>query len=468
MPARQGQVARCPDVPDSGGGVKPHDRLAQILADAFLAGDWTAPGMRERAHHVLAGRHAWARRLAGEVVAGYRSAPADRPRELLHFVASTKTFVELERRKRRTGRFPVAVRWLTEPTSTTRRPFLTPVLDHAGAFAELLGVSEPELLWFADTKGMLRRAPSQRLQHYRSRWVTTPRGTARLLEAPLIRLRAIQRQMLQELLEPIPVSESAHGFVRGHSVQTNASRHIGAQWVISVDLESFFASITGGRIYGIWRSAGYPEPVAHLLTGLSTHATPLRVLREMPVVADSSAAFRLRRRLATPHLPQGSPTSPRLANLCAFRLDRRLTAYAAAIGATYTRYADDLTFSGSGLAVDQRGIVGGISRIVTEEGFVVNSGKTRVRGRDSRQLVTGVVVNNATRVPRPEYDLLRAILHNCVRDGPASQNRLQLNDFRTHLRGRIAWIGSLDAEQGRRLLNTFDRIDWSGGQPTSP
>ena len=106
----------------------------------------------------------------------------------------------------------------------------------------------------------------------------------------------------------------------------------------------------------MFTSIGYPEPVAHLLTGLCTNATPVRVLSAMPQTTDRTAAFRLRRRLAAAHLPQGAPSSPQLANLLPFHLDRRLAGYAAAVGATYTRYADDLTISGSNLAVDSAGL----------------------------------------------------------------------------------------------------------------
>ena len=334
-------------------------------------------------------------------------------------------------------------------------------VDDAGALADLLDVDLGELLWFADTKGLQRRAAGGRLHHYRSRWVPTSGGGFRLLEAPLFRLKKIQRLILDGMLAPVPVHPSAHGFVAGRSTRSGAQPHVGAELVISLDLESFFASVAAGRIYGVFKSIGYPEPVAHLLTGLCTHATPVHVLSAMPQTTDGSAAFRLRRRLAVAHLPQGAPSSPQLANLCAFHLDRRLAAYSAAVGATYTRYADDLTFSGSNLAVRQRGIVAAVSRITREEGFLLNAGKTRIRGQDERQQVTGVVVNHATRVPREQYDLLRAILHNCVVHGPQGQNRLGHPDFRAHLRGRLAWVAALDDEQGRRLMATFNRITWS-------
>ena len=87
--------------------------------------------------------------------------------------------------------------------------------------------------------------------------------------------------------------------------------------------------------------------------------------------------------------------------------------------------------------------------------------RPRIRRQSQRQQVTGIVVNTRPRVPRQEYDTLRAILHNHARTGPAEQNRAGVADFRGHLRGRISWVASLDAEQGRRLLAGFERIDWS-------
>ena len=442
-----------------GGSVRgERERLAVALGDAFLAGEWTRPGLRGQAEAVIGGRHAWIRRMAREIAAAYPEPPLDRPRELARFVAQAGAMSQLDlRASRRHRSFPVPRHRLTTATSTVRRPFPTVPVDHAGDLADRLHLTIPELLWFADTKKWQRRTPVGPLHHYRSTWVGTRSGV-RLLEAPLPRLKAIQRQVLEQLLAPIPVHDAAHGFVRGRSAVTGARPHVGAQIVVGLDLESFFSSINGGRIYGILRMAGFPEPVSHLITGLCTQATPVRVLSAMP--GGSPAAHRLRRRLAEPHLPQGAPTSPQLANLAAFGLDRRLSAYASAIGATYTRYADDLTFSGDDRQIRGRGVVAAVARIALEEGFALNSGKTRMRGAADRQAVTGIVVNEQTNVPREDYDELRAILRNCVRFGPTSQNRLGHNDFRSHLRGRIAWVAALHPERGRRLLLTYSQIDF--------
>lgn len=168
-----------------------------------------------------------------------------------------------------------------------------------------------------------------------------------------------------------------------------------------------------------------------------------------------------RRRLVSPHLPQGAPTSPALANLAAFGLDRRLAGLAAALGLTYTRYADDLTFSGaSGLVRAATGLRTKVTLIAAEEGFTVNERKSTFVVRAGRQTVCGLVVNERPNVTRDEYDTLRAILHNAARDGPESQNRAGVADFSAHLLGRIAWIASVNPARGAKLRRRFAQIQW--------
>ena len=139
--------------------------------------------------------------------------------------------------------------------------------------------------------------------------------------------------------------------MRGRSVHTHAAVHAGAGLVLRLDLRDFFASVPAARVFGVLATLGYPAPVARALTGLATNRAPVAVLAAMdpaPRPGLVAARYALERRLAAPHLPQGAPTSPALANLAAFSLDRRLTGLAAAFGLAYSRYADDLTFSGPG------------------------------------------------------------------------------------------------------------------------
>jgi hypothetical protein len=164
----------------------------------------------------------------------------------------------------------------------------------------------------------------------------------------------------------------------------------------------------------------------------------------------------------TPHLPQGAPTSPAIANLVAFGLDVRLAAAAAAVDARYTRYADDLVFSGDA-AFARRSLrfAALVGAIVEDEGFAVNHRKTRVMRKGGRQSVAGLVVNEHPTVPRDRYDQIRAMLHNCARLGPNSQNRERRVDFRAHVEGLVAWISGVDPGRGEVLEKALARIDWS-------
>jgi hypothetical protein len=314
------------------------------------------------------------------------------------------------------------------PTRTVRLRWPTPRLDDLAALADFLDLDGDLLDWYADRREINRHARDERLRHYRYRWLPH-----RLIEAPKPRLRAIQRHLLDQILAAIPVHERAHGFVPGRGVHTFAASHAGRAVLISLDLRAFFSSITATRVYAVFRQAGYPEPVAHALTALTTTRTPARILRDAP---DATRAALLRR----PHLPQGAPTSPALANLCAFRLDRRLTGLADRFGLHYSRYADDLAFSGT-LGPRRTGdLIASVRAVAAEEGFRTHPGKTRVRRRSDRQLLAGLVVNDRPAVPREDYDGLRAILHDAGRHGLAAANRDGHADFAAHLAGRVAWM----------------------------
>jgi hypothetical protein len=226
---------------------------------------------------------------------------------------------------------------------------------------------------------------------------------------------------------------------------------------VRVDLQAFFTSVFAGRVYGVFRTAGYPEEAARTLTALCTHRTPSDVLASAPVSAELDCA-----RLRAPHLPQGAPSSGALANLAAHRLDVRLAALATFVGARYSRYADDLVFSGErDLIRSAPTLVARIGAIAIEEGFALNFRKTRVMTAGTRQRVGGIVVNEKPSIARVEIDRLRAILHNCARSGPSSQNRDGHADFRAHLLGRIAWVSQVDRVKGARLRSLFDRIAWA-------
>ncbi|NNG05028.1 MAG: RNA-directed DNA polymerase, partial [Inquilinus sp.] len=316
----------------------------------------------------------------------------------------------------------------------------------------------PELDWFADTRRQHGVTEKRPLQHYSYAWVPKRRGAPRLIEAPKPRLKALQRQILRDILDRIPVHEAAHGFVKGRSCLGGAARHGGEAVVATLDLADFFPSVPLERVHGIFRCLGYPTAVARLLTGLCSTTTPRGVLAAAPGVKRPPGAFVPE---AAPHLPQGAPTSPALANLSANRLDARLDQLAEYAGARYTRYADDLAFSGDDeFAAGIGSFLATVEEIIRAERFAPNRRKTRIMRRAGRQQVTGLVVNQHLNVPRPDYDRLKAILHNCARHGPAGQNRDGHPDFRAHLDGRVGWVQTVNPHRGLKLRLLFEAIAW--------
>ena len=279
-------------------------------------------------------------------------------------------------------------------------------------------------------------------------------------------LKHFQRVLLREVLDHVPVHLAAHGFTHGRSALTYAAGHVGQAVVVHLDLEDFFGSIDAGRVYGTFRSCGYPEPVAYLLTGLTTNSVPQLVLAAAarPTVPGQVAAHhrRLGQHLAHPHLPQGAPSSPALANLAASGLDRRLAALAAASGLAYSRFPDDLALSSPHhLGREQVArLVDLAARIASEEGFRLNPAKTRVQRRGQRQSLAGTTINERPNIERHEYERLKATLHNAVRHGPDSQNRDHHPDYRSHLLGRVSRVSQLNADRGQRLRAAFAQVDW--------
>jgi RNA-directed DNA polymerase len=335
-------------------------------------------------------------------------------------------------------------------------------LDHYGLphlrtpeeLAEWLKLPIGKVAWLTYRFCENRRPQSAQEAHYHFRWVRKRSGGHRLIESPKGTLRQVQQRILREILDPVPAHPAAHGFVRGRSILTNAQPHVGKRVVLKFDLENFYPSVRQSRVVAIFRSLGYSREVAIWLARLTTSAAPGNL--KLPL-GESTSIWRYMPR----HLPQGACTSPALANLSAFGLDTRLSGLAAQWHVDYTRYADDLTFSGDSRFVPAlRDFIPLVQQIIRDEGFQVNRAKRRVLRTNQRQSVTGVVVNHKANLARSEYDALKAILYNCVRHGPTGQNRDGHPAFAAHLRGRIAHVMHLNPARGQKLLALFARIKW--------
>ncbi len=439
-----------------------HAITCRGLAEVLLAGAWEKQALLDRLETSLGARYRWLSPFVGRIWLQFGGVRRPTRRELVDHIAEDSGFIQAYAKGSallQIDRYPLDANE-TEPPRLPGIGGTLPRLDNGKALAELLGLSIDELHWFADPQGWLRGCADGPLCHYRYRFQPKRDGSLRLLEIPKARLKVLQRRLLDRLINRIPVHPAAHGFVPGRSCLSAATPHAGKPMVMRFDLADFFPSVSGARIFALFHALGYREDVAQLLKGLCTHRTPEPILRSRN--GGERLAWERQRRLAVPHLPQGAPSSPALANLAAWRLDRRLSALAEKMNLSYSRYADDLFFSGERLSAAAferfRVLVGGIA---ADEGFAVNQRKCRSLDQGASQRLLGMVVNQHPNVTRAEFDRLKAILTNCVRHGPETQNRAGLRDFRAHLQGRISFVRAVNAARGEKLLRLFDRIEFA-------
>lgn len=335
-----------------------------------------------------------------------------------------------------------------------------PDVPHADALAELLGIHRNTLVWLAARP--FYGHDGALLSHYTLCEIPKPSGGRRLLAIPLPELKSAQRALHRKLLTHLPVHAAAHGFRKGHDAMTGAAIHVRKPVVICMDIADFFPSFTFRRVSGYFRNLGYGRGIAVALANLTTERLCWARLKDtkgrwIPPKGGEDWA-----RSIHPELPQGAPTSPGIANAIVWRMDKRLTALARKFGGDYSRYADDLTFSGfEKMAKHAKLIVALVEKIVHTEGLAINKKKTRIMRKGRRQKVTGVVVNKQTNLSRRDFDLLKAILHNCIKKGPSTQNRSNHPNFKEHLRGRVAHALHIGPERGAKLKKLFDAIDWS-------
>lgn len=241
----------------------------------------------------------------------------------------------------------------------------------------------------------IAQSSSERKRLYNEHTIQKRGGGMRTISAPEHPIKFLQQQFLKVCTALFPRHKCAHGFEPGRSPATHASNHVRKKWVWTIDIKEFFPSIHWGRVRGMFRVYPFeaPDHVAQALANLTTFDGVL---------------------------PQGAPTSPILSNLICRKLDSRLFQWARTNGYTYTRYADDLTFSTNQESFPTEDQVF-IKEIVGDEGFRVHPKKERLMPSYGRQSVTGLVVNEKVNVPREFISGLRALLHNVEEHGWESQ-----------------------------------------------
>ena len=242
-------------------------------------------------------------------------------------------------------------------------------------------------------------------------------GGTRRITAPVGKLKDIQK-CIAIILSPYYLApDCVHGFVEGRSVATNASKHIERNYVLNIDLKDFFPTITYTRVMKALMELGFNEEVSDTIARLCT----------IPSWDKSSQMLRNA-------LPQGSPASPLLSNIVCSSLDQRLMALAKRFGLTYSRYADDITFSSNhSVYAKDSAFLQELEDIVKSSGFKINEKKTRLQKKGSRQEVTGLIVGEKINTYRQFSKNLRAAVFH------ADTNGCTPHEFK-NIMGRVSYL----------------------------
>ncbi len=240
------------------------------------------------------------------------------------------------------------------------------------------------------------------VSHYKKFLIDKKSGGKRLISAPMPRLKKAQYWILENILNKVTLHQAVNGFVVNRSIVTNALPHIGKDLVVNIDVKDFFPSIQHKRVKGLLQKLGYGEKIATILSLICTEA-----VTEQVALDGKNYFVQKGQRI----LPQGAPTSPAITNILCYKLDHRLQGLANKLHCSYTRYADDITFSGRG-DLNAQQIVWRIKKILQDEGFTVHPDKIRIMRRGTQQEVTGIVVNNQLSVNRKKLRQFRSLLHH--------------------------------------------------------
>ncbi|MCU0547120.1 MAG: reverse transcriptase family protein [Oscillatoriaceae cyanobacterium Prado104] len=288
------------------------------------------------------------------------------------------------------------------------------------------------------------------VSHYIRFKIPKKTGGDRLISAPMPRLKKLQHWILVNILEKVELHEAAHGFRSSRSIVTNATAHVGAEVIINFDLKDFFPSISYKRVKGLFQSFGYSEAAATIFGLLCTESE----IEEVEL--DGKTYFVA---VTERHLPQGSPASPAITNLLCRRLDKRLNAMADELGFAYTRYADDLTFSGSGDSLQKIcNLLRRAESIVLHEGFAINEQKTRILRKHQQQEVTGIVVNEKLSISQKELKRFRATLFQIEKDGPEGKRWGNSEDVIASIQGFANFVAMVNPEKGAEFLEQVKAI----------
>lgn len=280
-----------------------------------------------------------------------------------------------------------------------------PVIQSLDDFSEITHISKYTLFQLSKNADY----------YYKTYTIPKKSGKPRTISQPSKKLKGLQAWLLVYILNKLSVSSSSKGFEKGSSTLRNAEPHRGAYVLLNMDLKDFFPSITQKQVFNVFKSIGYNDTMAIIFSNICTFNDTL---------------------------PQGGPCSPKLANLCAWQMDLRIQGFVGQRGISYSRYADDLSFSGiNPQKVVQ--ILPMIKYIVEDENFKMNNSKTRIAGPSKAKIVTGLVLSeDAIGVGAKKFKEIRSKIFHLTLDDEQDNMKLLFE-----VSGWLAYLNSVDVRR---------------------
>ncbi|MCT3800285.1 reverse transcriptase [Elizabethkingia anophelis] len=284
-----------------------------------------------------------------------------------------------------------------------------PVIYNTTHFSKLVGVR----------KAYIKRVSIYTKSYYRSFEIAKRSGKSRMISEPLPNLKLIHSFILEEILNNVPISSFAKAYKRKSSIKENIRFHVNQKYVLTIDIENFFNSISKEMVEKVFLELGYSELLSDLFSKLCT-------LNDV--------------------LPQGAPTSPYISNIVLKSFDKKIADYCLTKGIKYTRYADDITLSGD---FDTKEAFTFVEQNINEIGLSINKTKTRVMTKDMSQVVTGIVVNEKAQISRKERNKLRQNIYYLKKyglDNYISHEKIEKNNFLFHIYGKISYVSYINSD----------------------
>jgi len=265
-------------------------------------------------------------------------------------------------------------------------------------------------------------------RYYNAYYIPKHSTQLRRIEAPNVTLKAIQRWILLNVLEKLPVSDRAQGFVRERGIRTNATYHLGKRYLLIIDIKDFFPSIGIDKVLDVFLQATNNEDIAKIYSMLCTFQN---------------------------RLPQGGVTSPIISNLVFRSTDERIIDLCNRMHITYSRYADDMTFSSNDFQTLKQ-IYNQVKEVIESAGYKMNINKTRYCSGKNRMLVTGLRLNSGNLTTgRERKRTIRAALYNHIIKNDETVNV-------NHVLGQIAFIRGIEDDYYSKIQRYVSKL-----RPTS-